>query len=656
MADEKNTGTPVLVPEWQLSSVFPSFESNEYVSACGRLTYLLEKLDALSSCCPEEDSVFTEKNNDSVSETINWFETFVSLNDEYLSLAETIESYCYASYSVNTDSPEALAALSRSEEIRRPYDGIFVKLLDRIKRREKTLMDICLRNESFSGYKKYIEELLFRRAKLMSPEEEDLAADLARFDADAWGRLQDQLTGTAGCVWDAETGERKTLVELRALAYSGDRAVREKAFKLELETCRSISLPVAASLNAVKGISASLNKRRGWAGFSGDSGEAYTRGGVKSGAASLAGCGSLEKSAWQGRVSRTALSALLAAMEDVVPDFARYLNLKAEILGVGKCAFYDLFAPIHSGTSALKEYSWDEACRKVIECFSSFSQDMADFAEKAFKSGWVDGKMRPGKIGGAYMTAFPYVKESRVMCNFDGTFNSVMTLAHELGHAYHFEIMKNLPAREQELPMTLAETASIFAETLVFNSHLDSVPDGEKLTLIEMNIQDGCQIICDILSRFYFERAVFDECGKGSLVSGDFCRIMTDCQKKAYGGALDENALHPYMWVVKCHYYSADLAFYNFPYAFGQLFSFALFSRFKNEGGKFSEVYKKLLLDTGRNSAAEIASSAGFNIEEPDFWKQGTRFFKDEIAVFEKLFHNMVKTGRIKDHAKGIQK
>lgn len=621
--------TPVAprAPRWQLSSVFPSFKSGEYSSACDRLRSLLKSLDTLASAAPppsDEDAVGS------------WFRAFVSLNDEYLSLAETIESYCYTSYSVDTESAEAAGALSRFEEIKSPYQGIVTKVYAVIACVEDALASLCRKDKGFAAYEKYIGELLFRQKKQMAPSEEDLAADLARFGADAWSRLQDQLTSTADCVWDAETGERKTLVELRTLAYSPDRGVREKAFALELETCRSVSLPIAAALNAIKGAGECLNRRRGWRGFPCAEKDGMVSGGV-----------SLEKSVWRGRISGGTLHALVSAMEASVPDFARYLNVKAKILGVKQCAFYDLFAPVSMSHDDSETFTWDQARHVVSECFASFSQEMAEFAENAFESGWIDGEPRRGKIGGAYMTAFPAVQESRVMCNFDGTFNSVMTVAHELGHAYHFEIMKDLPAHEMELPMTLAETASIFAETLVFHRRLATASPAQKYRLIEMNLQDGCQIICDILSRFYFERDVFDRRSAGGLTADDFCRIMADAQRRAYGGALDEEALHPYMWLVKCHYYSADLAFYNFPYAFGQLFSFALFSRFKSEGKSFAGVYKNLLRDAGRKTAEEIASEAGFNITDPDFWRQGIRVFTEEIDQLESLFHNAGKAGKL---------
>ncbi len=618
----KNNPSQAVAPRWQLSSVFPSISSPEFEAALNELSSLLGELKDLAEAPSEPDDT---------APCAEWFSRVITTRDAYLSLAETVHSYCYASYSVDTASSEALSAMSRAEAVRQPYEGIFAKLLNELSLRAETLRALCS-TADFAQYKDCLEELIFMASKRMSPAEEDLAADLARFGCEAWSRLQDKLTSSASCVWDDATGETKTLVELRSLAYDPDRNIRKKAFFLELDLCRAASESCAAALNSIKGASVILNKRRGWKGFEGSG--------------LVAGCPSLEKSAWQGKVSRAGLEALIAAMEDAVPVFARYLNLKARLLGAEKCAFFDLFAPI-SAPETQRRFTWSEAADAVCECFEGFSGEMADFARRAFAQKWIDGEMRAGKIGGAYMTAFPSVKESRVMCNFDGTFNSVMTLAHELGHAWHFEVMKDLPAFEQDLPMTLAETASIFAETLVFNSFLETAPKEEKAVFIEMNLQDGCQIICDILSRFYCERAAFAKPENETASVADFCAWMEDAQRKAYGGALDENYLHPYMWLVKSHYYSADLAFYNFPYAFGQLFSLALFARFRSEGSSFAPVYKSLLLNSGRKTANETAREAGFDIEDPAFWKSGTEFFKEEAERLKALFQNGTKADKI---------
>jgi len=336
----------------------------------------------------------------------------------------------------------------------------------------------------------------------------------------------------------------------------------------------------------------------------------------------------------QGRLSRKALDALISAMEDSLPDWRRYLKAKAKLLGIPTCAFHDIFAPVGGH---FPSYTWDEARSVITKNFSGFSARMGDFAKRAFDSSWIDAEPRGGKVSGAYCTDMPLRKETRVLCNFDGTFNTVITVAHELGHAFHSDVVKDLPGLQQDYPMTLAETASIFAETVVFDAELAKADSSARLGLLEMHLQDGCQILVDILSRFYFERSVFEERKKGELPADDFCALMADAQKRTYGDGLDPDLLHPYMWLIKGHYYSAGLAFYNFPYAFGQLFGLGLYARYKKEGPAFAETYEKILLETGRMDAVELTAKAGFDIETKAFWKSGIDLFVAQIDEFEKL-------------------
>jgi oligoendopeptidase F len=237
---------------------------------------------------------------------------------------------------------------------------------------------------------------------------------------------------------------------------------------------------------------------------------------------------------------------------------------------------------------------------------------------------------------------FPAAKASRVLCNFDGSFNSVTTLAHELGHAWHAEVVRGLPYVHTQYPMTLAETASIFSETLVFEGALratgaaDSAA-AQRVALLELHLQDACQVIVDILSRFYFEREVFERRAAAELSPEDLCGLMLDAQRKSYGDGLDPELLHPFMWLVKSHYYSPDLAFYNFPYAFGQLFGAALYARYEAEGSRFAATYRGILEDTGRMSSVELAAKAGFDIERPDFWREGLGIFERQSAELEAI-------------------
>jgi oligoendopeptidase F len=223
------------------------------------------------------------------------------------------------------------------------------------------------------------------------------------------------------------------------------------------------------------------------------------------------------------------------------------------------------------------------------------------------------------------------------MCNYDGSFSSVTTVAHELGHAWHHECIKDSPYALTKYPMTLAETASIFAETIVSEAALAAAGPAERRFLLEMHLQDGCQVIVDILSRFYFEKAVFEARKKGELSPERLCGLMLDAQERTYGEGLDPAKRHPYMWAVKGHYYIPSLAYYNFPYAFGQLFGLGLYARYREEGPTFADTYRRLLGDTGSASAVEVTRRAGFDIETPTFWAKGLDVFAAQAEEFESL-------------------
>jgi oligoendopeptidase F len=185
--------------------------------------------------------------------------------------------------------------------------------------------------------------------------------------------------------------------------------------------------------------------------------------------------------------------------------------------------------------------------------------------------------------------------------------------------------------------MTLAETASIFAETIVFEGALEKAGPGELPGLLEGKLKDGCQVIVDILSRFYFEQALFERRDRGELPPEELCSLMIEAQKKTYGEGLDADLLHPYMWAAKSHYYSPSLAFYNYPYAFGLLFSLGLYTRAREEGPAFAAAYRDLLRLTGRASVEEAAQSAGFSLETEAFWRQGLDLIEKQVETFEKI-------------------
>ncbi|NCN06076.1 MAG: M3 family oligoendopeptidase [Spirochaetales bacterium] len=590
-------------PRWQLESIYPGLESPEYRDAHKRIETLIWRFQQIA----QGPSIDDTKDLD----PIGWLRQVIEVTNELNDLNGTLGSFLYCQYSTNTTDSSILGELTNLEGKMVPVKTAQTVLRNTLADLEKQTGLFSKLPEDLQQYRLFIEESLAYQEKQMSPGEEDLAAELSRSGADAWRRLQEQLSSNLGKVWDSRTSETKTVVQLRSMAFDPDRAIRKKAFDLELESWKENEIAFAASLNGVKGASASLNKRRGWA-------------------------STLDRSLLQNRISRATLDSLIQAMEESLPHFRRYFKTKAKVLGVPTLGFYDIFAPLPSKKGTDKTWSYAEAQDYILQVFGDFSSDLKDFAQVAFDRGWIDAEPRPGKVGGAYCTDMPSKKESRILANFDGSFSSLSTLAHELGHGYHSWVLRDAPALTAEYPMTLAETASIFCETLVYRGAISKAPPGEALSLIEGLLSESTQVIVDILSRFYFESKVFDKRKDQELSAGEFCSLMIDAQKATYGDSLNPDELHPYMWAVKGHYYNVDLAFYNFPYAFGQLFGLALYRSYLDNSEGFSDRYRALLFETGTFDAVEVCRRAGFDIETADFWRKGISAIVDFIDQFEK--------------------
>jgi pepF/M3 family oligoendopeptidase len=321
------------------------------------------------------------------------------------------------------------------------------------------------------------------------------------------------------------------------------------------------------------------------------------------------------------RIDRPTLEAMLGAMEACFPIFRKYLKAKAKRFGKKKLAWWDIFAPV---SKAEKKYTFDDGRDFIIDNFGKFSPELAAFAKHAFDKRWIDAEQREGKRGGAFCMGVPGVKESRVLCNFDGTLDQVSSIAHELGHAFHNECAYQASKTEiqQDTPMTLAETASIMCETVVMEAVLAETTDPqEQLTIIETQLISDTQVIMDIYTRYLFEKEVFERREKSELSPEDLCDIMLDAQKTVFGDALDEKYLHKYMWTWKPHYYYAGLSFYNFPYAFGLLFGAGLYAIYRQRGADFVPDYKNLLASAGEASAADLAARFGINIRLHKFWE-----------------------------------
>ena len=327
------------------------------------------------------------------------------------------------------------------------------------------------------------------------------------------------------------------------------------------------------------------------------------------------------------RIDRETLDAMMGAMGDSFPMFRRYFKSKAERLGKQQLAWWDVFAPMGK-TDRL--YRYEEARDFILEQFSSFSDDLTQLAERAFKENWIDAEMRDGKVGGAFCMSVPGVDESRILSNFDGSLDQLSTLAHELGHAYHNECQVGKAELQRITPMTLAETASIMCQTIVTNAAIENAQSkDEELAILENDLNDASQVIVDISSRFIFEKEVFERRAKAELSADELSEIMLDAQGQTYGDGLDAEYRHKFMWTWKPHYYYAGFSFYNYPYAFGLLFATGLFAIYQQRGQDFVKDYRDLLASTGEGDAVSLAARFGIDIRKKAFWE-------DSLKVIEK--------------------
>lgn len=580
-------------PRWQLHSIYPGPDSPEYRAAC---TELHESIAAASRSIDDRDL--------RESDPIAWLRTLLDALDRLFALHTTVESYTYCAYSTDTQNAAASAALVALGEFSAPLQRLRVAYRSAVAGLDAAVIERAAADARIGSYAFILREQRFLATRQLGAAEESLAADLNRSGADAWERLHQSLSSTLVANWP--DGTSKTIVELRALARHSDRAVRRTAYQLELATWQTNEIAFAAAINGVKGASVTLNAARGWS-------------------------STLERSAHQCRLSPATLDALLGSMRAALPVLGEYLQLKARLLGLERLAFYDLFAPVGD---AAHEWSYHDAIGFIVTQFGRFSPEMASFAQHAVDSGWIDAAPRPGKVGGAYCTDLPTVGESRILSNFDGTYDELTTLAHELGHAYHSFVMRDLPELQRDYPMTLAETASIFCETIVFSAALDAASPAERLPIVEHALLSATQVIVDILSRFEFESGLMERRAETELTPTELCERMLAAQERTYGSALEPAERHPYMWAVKPHYYRADLAFYNFPYAFGQLFGLGLFAQWQTDPDRFPERYRELLRRTGRASVEDVAAGAGIDVTKRAFWDASIARIAEYVALF----------------------
>lgn len=573
---------------WNLNPIYTGFDDPRFEEDLQALRRTVRDLEELTQHLTGDSAALLKRG-------LTLQEQLQELAEKLLCYAELRQAACTTDAEAGSKIGKIMGVYSDSAAPVAAFEGWLAAIPD--------LDSLIASDPLFEEYRFILERKKLGSLHLLPGIGEKVMAKLKISGSNAWAELQQYLTSTVKVTY---RGEEINLSAVRNLAYSAEAEVRKDAYEAELACYSAIEDSVAYALNSLKLETLNECELRGYE-------------------------SPLARTLEQSNMEKKTLDAMFAAIDQKLPMFRRYLKAKAHALGhENGLPWYDLFAPM--GKSSTR-FTTQDARDYLVELFSHFDDELSGMVARAFDEEWIDFYPRSGKTGGAFCSGVSCIGQSRILTNFDGTLGDVVTLAHELGHAFHNQCIADHRPLNHDYSMPVAETASTFNECVVMNHAIaQAADDAEKLNLIESQLQDVTQIIVDIYSRYRFEDAVLRRRKEEFMGAAELCRIMLQAQADSYGDGLDSALRHPYMWLCKSHYYGST--FYNFPYAFGGLFARGLYAKYAQEGASFVPIYKKLLHTTTVATAEDAAKVAGIDLTDKEFWLSALAEVEEKIDMF----------------------
>lgn len=592
------------LPRWSVSDVHESLESRSFTDSMERAGADVERLVALFD---ELDIRGTATRAPTARDADAADRALRELN-RVTDAARLLGVYVYATVSTDSRDQQAQSILSETRQFDATLRPLTARLADWVAALGvEALAALSTEVHDHAGP---LRRLAARAEHQMSEAEEHLAAEMSLTGATAWGRLHADVTSQLTTDVELPDGtEHLSMPAVRGLATDADPAVRRAAYDAELAAWPTVEVPVAAAMNAIKGEAHVLNRRRQWP-------------------------SPLDASLFANSVSRPTFEAMQSAVVASLPDLRRWMKVKAGLHGhdpADGLPWWDLVAPLPFSSGTI---SWAEGLDVVRTAFREYSSGLGALVDRAIDERWIDAEPRSGKSGGAFCA--PFVDDrSLVLLNWSGSAESAQTTAHELGHAYHNTTVAGRTALQRQFPMALAETASIFCETLVVEAGLSRLSGDERLAQLDIDLQGTNQVIVDIHSRFLFETEVFARRQRRTLSPAELSEMMVEAQGVAYGDGLDQRTAHPYMWLLKPHYFSSH--FYNWPYTYGLLFGLGLFACYRDDPEHFRSGYDDLLSRAGMDTAEELGRAFGLDVTDEAFWTASLDVVRSRIDDYTTL-------------------
>ncbi|TCZ75871.1 M3 family oligoendopeptidase [Paenibacillus albiflavus] len=592
---------------WDLESIFPGGSSSpEFLAfvdgAEADVAVFRQSLDGASAPTSSEDTEVLQKLTDLV-QSIQ-----VKLHESYAFVG------CLSAQ--NQNDKKAIQLEGKVRTIAADYLSGMTFFDQLLKNTSDDVWNAIVEKEPFKSVAYPLSERRELAKEMLSPEMESLINELAIDGYHGWSDLYDTTVSQFRIPYEEdgkveELSAGQAFNKLNVADYEARQAMMKKwedKWSDNADFC-------AEALNHLAGFRLKVYKQRGW--------------------------DTVHKEPLDiNRLKKETLDIMWEVIDRNKDVFVKFLNRKAQLLGLEKLSWVDVGAPLGD---ASQKISYDDGAKLIVEQFRNFSPKMADFAVKAFESAWIEAEDRGGKRPGGFCTGFPVEQETRIFMTYSGTTDNVGTLAHELGHSYHQYVMEGMPPLAHNYAMNVAETASTFAEMIVNDALVkNAATDEEKIVLLEGKIGNSISFFMNIHARFIFETNFYAERSKGIVSVERLNELMVDAQKAAYKDALSE--YHPHFWAAKLHFYSTGVPFYNFPYTFGYLFSAGIYARAVEEGIAFEDKYAALLRDTGSMTTEQLAEKhLGVDLTKPDFWQAAVDMAIADVEYFLELTADKVK-------------